>query len=609
MERKFPRNMKLEIVLVLLMALFMPAISVAGQCDPDLEDGLAAAITADQLEVFVAAYSPCELAFVAVQRLAAPFIREADWQGAAAVFSSHRDRFPEMDGRFQDILDLLTTPPEKVVKTRLGPGVNTRLDEFRPIISSNDSTLLFSRNRGPVAGGEDVYRSRREGEYWYKAKNVGPPISTDSHEMPLAVSADNRTLLLYGNYEGGLGRGDIYYAEFNGKCWSVPTPLPEPVNSDYFDSDAMIAADGRTIFFVSERPGNIGRFHPKDELFHGGYGGNTDIYVYVDNGGGSLTAVNLGPVINTPYSEYSPFFHPDGKTLYFSSDGHPGLGGLDVFKSTRMGDSWTEWSTPVNLGKEINTVFNDWGYQISTAGDRAYFAAKAMGVRSINSDIFSVKLPPRVQPNPVVLVYGKVSDPDGTPLDAEIKWNNLSENREAGRLRSNPADGTYNITLPGGSIYGYYAEMDGFIGSSENIDLSGIADYSEKNVDIILYPVKTLQEDKVRVRLNNIFFDFDRYELRPESFLELDRWVKLLADNPDMEVRIHGHADSTGPELYNKVLSENRAQAVVIYLTDKGISRQRIKARGFGENRPVATNETEEGRQENRRVEIVFGGE
>jgi outer membrane protein OmpA-like peptidoglycan-associated protein len=579
----------------------------AVQCSPALEDQLAAISDTTQYEKFIMENQPCELAFVAVQRLAAPFLQAGDWQAAADVFSTYRGAFPGMDSRFGEIIDLLNAPAENVKKRRLGPGVNSKLDEFRPIISADGSTLLFSRNRGPVGGGEDVYRARREGEYWYRAKNVGPPISTDFHEMPLAVSADNRTLLLYGNYEGGPGRGDIYYAEFNGKCWTIPEPLPEPVNSVFFDSDGMLAADGRAILFISERPGGVGEFHPKDDLFHGSYAGNTDIYVYVENDNGTHEAINLGPVINTPYAEYSPFLHPDGKTLYFSSDGHPGLGGLDVFKSTRLSDSWTDWSKPVNLGKEINTALNDWGYQINTAGDRAYFAAKAMGERRLSSDIFSVKLPPRVRPQPVVLVYGKVTDPAGAPLEAQIKWNNLSENKEAGQLRSNPADGTYNITLPGGHMFSYYADKEGFVGSSEHIDLTGITGYSEQNVDIVLHPVATLAEEKVAVRLNSIFFDFDRYELRPESFMELDRWVKFLADNPSLQVQIHGHTDSMGTEIYNRVLSENRAQAVVTYLIGKGVDRQRIKARGFGESRPVAGNDTPEGRQRNRRVEIVFG--
>jgi hypothetical protein len=260
--------------------------------------------------------------------------------------------------------------------------------------------------------------------------------------MMLDISSDSNKMTLMGNFSGSFGGGDIFYAERGKKCWSEIKHYPGPINTEYFDSDAMLPADGRTLLFVSDRPGNVGAFKPKETLFHGSYAGNTDIYVYVETGAGEGKLTNLGPVINTPYAEYSPYLHPDGKTLFFSSSGHYGLGGLDVFVATRQSDSsWTEWSEPVNLGKQINGPYNDWGFQITTGGDLAYYATAekksgcwegditAPGEACGPSDIFTTELPALARPAVTVTVSGMVMDPDKNPLEANIAWNDLTLNK------------------------------------------------------------------------------------------------------------------------------------------------------------------------------------
>ncbi|MGW8161064.1 MAG: OmpA family protein [Desulfobulbales bacterium] len=603
---------------IFLLAL-IPQLVVAAQMCDDRETALQQAVTVQDFEQFIAESSPCEQAFVAVQRLAAVYINDKQWQAAADVYKKYKSRFPGMEERFDKIIALLEAPAEYLDKANLGSGVNTRGSEFRPIISADSQTLYFTRNRGKDAGGEDIYYATMSRRTWQKADNVGPPISTPDNEMMLGISADNNKMTLWGNYPGSMGRGDIFFAEKGKKCWSEVKHYPAPINTEYFDSDAMLPADGRTILFVSDRPGNVGAFNPKETLFHGDYAGNTDIYVYTENAAGEGQLINLGPTINTPFAEYSPFLHPDGKTLYFSSSGHYGLGGLDVFVSTRQSDSsWTEWSEPVNLGKEINGPYNDWGFQIRTEGDLAYYATaeKKSGCWEGDvdtprtgcgpSNIFSTALPAIARPAVAVTVSGTVTDPDKNPLEARIAWNDLTLNKSAGVAQSDPDSGKYVIVLPAGHKYSYAAEKEGYMGASASLDFTGITTFTEYRQDIILYPLGKLIKEQISLRANNIFFDFDKSVLRPESYHELNRWVDVLKKNPDIKAEIQGHTCSIGTEAYNQKLSERRAKAVVDYLVKQGIDKNRLTMEGFGETRPAASNATKEGRELNRRVEVLL---
>jgi outer membrane protein OmpA-like peptidoglycan-associated protein len=604
--------------LIFLLAL-IPQLAAAAQSCEDREIALQQAVTVHDYEQFIADNSPCELAFVAVQRLAAADVNNKRWTAAAAIYKKYKPGFPDMAARFDRIINMLQAPDEYLDKTNLGPGVNTRGAEFRPIITADGLTLYFTRNRGEAAGGEDIYYSTMSRGTWQKADNVGPPISTPDHEMMLGISADNNKMTLMGNYPGSFGHGDIFYAERGKKCWSEVKHYPAPINTEYFDSDAMLPADGRTILFVSDRPGNVGTFKPKEALFHGDYAGNTDIYAYVESPDGEDQLINLGPTINTPYAEYAPFLHPDGRTLYFSSSGHYGLGGLDVFVATRLSDSsWTEWSEPVNLGKEINGPYNDWGFQITTDGNLAYYATaeKKSGcwegdidspkIGCGPSNILATELPASARPAVAVTVFGTVTDPDNNPLEAEIAWNDLTLNKSAGIAKSDPDSGKYVTVLPAGHKYGYSAAKEGYMGASETLDFTEITTFTKYRHDIVLYPLEKLIKEKISLRMNNIFFDFDKATLRPESHHELNRWVDVLKKYPDLKAEIHGYTCNIGTEQYNQKLSERRAAAVVNYLVDQGVDRSRLTMKGFGETMPAASNATEEGRELNRRVEVLF---
>lgn len=571
-----------------------------------------AADSLESLDAFIARYAPDELAFVAVQRLAQPLLDAKDWEGARVIFERYSAKFPGKSSAFAKIFGILAAPGGEVVVNNLGSGINSPEGEYAPVISSNGKTIVFARNCGVCEGGEEVYVSTiNDSGTWGAARKFGSPLASRSNEIPLALSADANTLAVFGNYEGSLGRGDIFHVDKTKESWGDLQHYPPPLNSEYFESSAAYTPDGNAILFVSERPGGVGGFYKKGIFYHGDYDGNTDIYVFTPDSAGGGLVLNLGPVINSPYGEYSPFLHPDGRTLYFSSNGHPGLGGLDVFKSTRLRpDSWTEWSEPVNLGKEINTSYNDWGYQFDARGERAFFAVGNRPEGFGGSDIYSVSLPGKFQPSGVITISGKVTDPAQNILSADLRWNDLLAGKEVGRATSDPQSGEYIIHLPAGGKYAYYAEKPGYMGQSENFDLTEELGYREYAMDIVLYPVaeQAVVPDQQRLvaelRMNNVFFDFNKSTLRSESKMELDRWVKMLKENPAVVLEIAGYTDNIGAESYNQRLSERRAKAVAGYLAGQGIADGRLDSRGFGERKPVATNRTPEGRQQNRRVEV-----
>lgn len=562
----------------------------------------------EELERYAKRRAPGEDAFIAVQRIAEPFIKAKEWEKAAKVFEKYRPFYGAMDERFAGILSILNASAESLQVTNLGAGINTKGDEGFPATTTDNRLLYFTGSKRPDSWGkEDIYASAFENGEWRPSSNLGPGINTGNNESITSVSADGTRLYLFGHYTGSHGRGDIFYSVAYPEGWSAVEHLRRPVNTVYFESDAFLSSDGKALFFTSDRPGNIGSYHQKDEPFHGNTWGNVDIYVcrWQDTAWGE--PVNLGSMINTPYAERTPFLHPDGKTLYFSSDGHTGIGRLDVFKSTRLCDtSWTQWSKPQNLGKEINTAGDDFGYKISTSGDLAYFSAYGEKDGYGGYDIYSTSLPGQARPEAVATVRGKVMDEKGSPLEAAIKWENLATGENAGELQSDPRNGDYFIALPLGANYGYYAEKQGYYPISKNINLSNTVQPVQITEDITMVSVKQVLQQGTPVRINNIFFDFDQYTLKPESFPELKRLADLLKSNPGTRVEIRGHTDDVGSELYNMDLSLKRAKAVVEYLVSLGCRSEDLIPKGYGKTKPLTTNQTEEGRAQNRRVEFMF---
>ncbi len=559
-------------------------------------------------EDFIQTFAPEENAFVALQRRIDNYLNFRKWDSAKIVLNRFKPLFPDKKSFIEKVIQILEAPPQNISVRNLGPTINTSNDEWDPCPTPDGKYLFFStRNRPDGYGNSDVFVSKNIKGEWQRAENLGPSVNGKNDETIDNVTVDGTGLLLSGTFEGTFGQFDIYYIQRNDNGWGMLEHLPYPINTKYVDEGACLSSDGKVLIFTSDRPGGVGEFHPYGSLYHGNQMGNMDLYACFKTDTGWSQPINLGPTINTPFAERSPYLHPDGRTLYFSSDGHPGLGKLDVFKAVRLReDSWTEWSEPINLGKEINTILDDWGYKISLKGDSAFFAGQWRTGGFGGWDLYSVTLPSYARPQQFATITGKIQDPTGKPLSAKVKFEDLSKNSSIGEVQSHPEDGSYIIILPLGKNYGYFIEKEGYFPSSNNIDLTNISKDTAITYDIILYPLDFLLEKKKKVRLNNIFFDFDKYELKPESFPELNRIVKILKDNPLLNIHIEGHTDSVGTEEYNMQLARRRAESVRNYLVNKGISNYRIVVFAFGSSIPIAPNTTEEGRALNRRVEIWF---
>ena len=553
-------------------------------------------------------YAPSEDAFIALQYYAAPHVFKYDWKKAIKVYETYGIRFPTIQDRIDKIIQLMKAPEKDIKSYNMGGNVNSMGREYGPILAPDMKKIYFTgRDREDNIGGEDIYVSYYINNKWIIAIPLTSKINTESNEYINSMSADGNTLVLFGNYIGALGRGDNFYVEKTSKGWGEIKQLPEPINSKWWDADAFLTADGKAILFSSERPGGIGDYHPKGDYHHGMDWGNTDIYVVLkeEDGSWSKKAINLGPIINTPYTERTPFLHPDGKTLYFSSDGHYGLGKSDVFKSVRLSDtSWTEWSEPINLGKEINTPAEDWGYKITTDGKHAYFSTvndDGFG----EEDIYYVELPEEVQPSSnVFAITGKVLDEKGNPVEAVIKWEDVEQLKEVGIAKTDPVTGEYYIVLPIGKYYAYFAEVKGFYSEVNYLDLTDVEDYKEMKTDVEVVSVKELEESGKSIKIDNIFFDFGSYNLKEESYEALSLLFKFMKMNPEILVEINAHTDDVGSESFNMHLSQDRANSVVQYLVQKGLDPSKLIPQGFGELQPVAPNSTEEGRALNRRVEF-----
>ena len=477
-------------------------------------------------------------------------------------------------------------------KENLGIGVNSQFEEVYPIISPDGKTLYFDRKDHPANYGrnDNIWYSELgpEGK-WALAKEIGRTLNNGYGSFAASITPDGNTLLLGGRFADS---NQLIFGIWTSRKTATGWGLPARVHIDSFYTknrfmEFCLAADGKTLLISLQR----------DESY-----GNRDMYACFLRDDGTWTAPkNLGTDINTAADEGTPFLAADGKTLYFASDGYSGYGSTDMYLSRRLDDRWQKWSEPENLGPDFNTPDWDAYFTLPASGDYAYFVSQQKTVGE--ADIFKVKLPPSLRPSPVVLVVGKVIDgKTGNPVEATIHYEVLPGGKEAGLAHSNPTTGEYKISLPAGALYGFRAEAKGYVAVNENLNLKKITEYSEIQRDLKLVPFEVGQT----VRLNNLFFDFNKSVLKSESFAELDRLVALLRASPKMEVEISGHTDNVGNDGTNKTLSINRANAVREYVVSKDISAKRLKTIGYGKTKPLAPNDTEEGRAQNRRVEFTI---
>jgi outer membrane protein OmpA-like peptidoglycan-associated protein len=485
---------------------------------------------------------------------------------------------------------------------RLDDNVNSSVSDLNPILSPDGQTLYFSRrnhpeNTGGIEDKEDIWYSTLDTQgKWTLARNLGPTFNTAGPNFVnsiAGVTPDGKSaIMILGNQylEKGKSLAGISMSTQVGGEWTSPRNMVIKDDHNYSDKANYFLANSRRTLLMSVERGDT----------HG----DRDLYVsFMENDSTWTAPLNLGDVVNTTAEESGPFLAPDDVTLYFSSKGFSGFGGSDVYVSKRLDDTWTRWSEPQNMGPAINSPDEETFFNIPANSDFAYYSRGP----ETNADIYRIKMPLFVVPEPVVVVKGKLLDArTGSPIGAKIVYERLPDGKVLGEIYSDPKTGEYELHLPAGHLYGVRAEAKDHISSAQNIDLRDVKDAGVvKFQDFMLQPIEMAPIDTgVTITLNNIFFDFDRSTLRPESFPELNRLAALMAERPTLEVEVSGHADATGPAEYNLGLSKRRARAVVNYLIKQGTAESRIRLSFYGESKPIATNATLEGRRKNRRVEF-----
>jgi outer membrane protein OmpA-like peptidoglycan-associated protein/tetratricopeptide (TPR) repeat protein len=511
--------------------------------------------------------------------------------------------------------------PERVFVDNLGATINTQYPEYGPCITADESMILFTARRPNSIGGkrddsdngyyEDVYYSMKVDDKWTSSKQLSKNVNTEFHDAAAGLSPDGNKLYVYRDMEKD--GGDIYESILFGLDWEEPVRMNKFINTKYHESSVSISYDGKRLYFVSDKEPGMG---------------DRDIYYSdMDINGEWGPSKNIGADINTKYGEDGVFMHPDGLTLYFSSKGHGTMGGYDIFKTTFENGKWL---TPINLGYPINGPDDDVFFVVGGNGNRAYFASAKPGGYG-DQDIYMItflgpekqpilntqdqllasstnaiselktEIPTEVKSAKLTILKGIVADEKTEkPLESTIELIDNEKNTVLATFKSNKATGKYLVTLPSGHNYGIAVKANGYLFHSENIDLPQATDFQEFTLNI---DMKKLEIGSTVV-LRNIFYDSDKSTLRKESENELRRLVKLLQDNATMTIELSSHTDDVGAEDYNMRLSFERSNTVVDYLISKGIASSRLVPKGYGESKPIAKNDSEKGRQKNRRTEF-----
>ncbi len=491
--------------------------------------------------------------------------------------------------------------PQTVDPRPVSPVLQTTPSQYFPVLTADEQTLVFTALK--PEGDEDLMIATFNGESWSPPVSLSPNINTNGNEGTASLSADGR-MLVFTACQGrrGFGSCDLYVSRKTGNDWSAPDNLGPQVNTRFYESQPALSADGRRLYFVSDRPGGKGR---------------RDIWRSdLDADNTWQDPVNLGSPVNTGQNEASPFIHPNGQTLFFASDGHLGLGGYDLFvsdlnASARVGvDSGSVWSLPTNLGYPINTSEDQASLFVSASGKRAYYSFEEQkdGV-SQQSRLYAFDLPEslRERVKPVSLLKGIIADAKTKkPLPATVELIDLKTNQTVSRVQADAQTGQYAIVLPSAGEFALYVTTPGYLFKSLSFDFTqpvktGQATGAAMTLSVPLEPAVT--GTTARETLNNLFFELGRYDLANKSRTELDRLTGFLKANPALSIEVSGHTDDTGEAAANLTLSQKRAQTVASYLIQTGIAPTRIRATGFGETRPLVPNTSDDNRRQNRRIE------
>ena len=513
-----------------------------------------------------------------------PQLDAKDWSAALAI-AKEFEKECKRNEYYQELIALLEAPDQNITIKPLGSGVNSRGNEYSPTISGDGKTIYFcGTNRGNNLGNEDIFVSNLVDGVWQRASVVGDLCTVPGNEAPQSVSTDGNNIIVFNN-------GQLAFSQKTATGWKELENYPYSINFSTWQSDGLISADGQHLIFVSNQ--NTGNF---------------DIFVSKKQSDGTWgKPMNMGEGINTKYAERDPFLHPDMKTLYFSSDGRGGLGGLDVFVSTRLDDTWTNWSKPKNIGRELNTTSRDWGYKITTDGKKAIFAATNLAY-SKSEDLYEALLPEELQPAQVTTISGTIKGLD--PLEsATLIINDKNTGDLVGEYLTEPGTGKYFIVVPIGIEAVLTVKKQGIVSAPQEIKFD-ISKDGPANIeqDIEVADIGAIEKGKsLAITFDDdlLLFDTDKDLIKDAFKKDLNRIIEAMKGR-DLKLSISGHTDNIGEDSYNLNLSERRAQAVRKYFIDNGIDATLITAKGFGESQPVDTNDTDKGRANNRRVEIKF---
>jgi len=549
---------------------------------------------------------------------------KGDYQGSKDVLNkyvSNRSANPELVRKSKEIIascdfsiESLKTPTD-FKPINIGPGINTADPEYFPTITVDGKTILFTRRindarvAGPYKEQEDFYVSQLgNSNIWSKAIAMPENINTVNNEGAPTIAADGRTLIFvacpdatgieYGAGREGRGSCDLFITKRLGSRWTNPVNLPGMVNSFNWETQPSLSSDGKTLYFIRGVRGQSGNR-------------SSDIYTatLLDNGSWS-TPVKLPAHINTPSEEESVLIHPDGRTLYFASRGHIGMGGSDLFV-TRLDDNGN-WSIPENLGYPINTKADENSLMVSPDGEIAFFASDREGGYG-DLDIYYFNMPAHLRPTRTLYFEGVVYDAtDQKPLPGKFQLIDLKTGKEVIRSEADQLTGEFMVSLPVNREYALNVSYPGYNFYSENFNMTVPEGLESFRMNVPLVPLGS----DLPTTLANVFFDLNKTDLRPESFAELNKLRDLLNANPTMKIEIGGHTDTRGEAKDNQVLSEGRAKSVVAYLVQQGIAAGRLTSKGYGESMPVITDaqiatlktpqEQEKAHQKNRRTEYKF---
>ncbi len=471
----------------------------------------------------------------------------------------------------------------------LSDTVNAFVLQYFPALTADQQQLIFTRRtgNGPNDDEDLVVSKKDENGRWTSPESISKNINTRLNEGTCTISADGRKLIFTScTGRDGIGSCDLYETKKIGNDWTTPKNLGRNVNSIEWESQPSLSADGRTLYFVSDRRSGLGR---------------RDIWVSTTDDKGEWTkAVNAGKQINSQFDEISPFIHANNRTLFFASNGLPGFGGYDLFFADK--DS-TIWTSPKNLGAPMNDNEDQFSLFITADGKKGYYShEETLESGFSRSKIFEMVIPEESQIEyRSNYVKGIIRDKiEQKPLSAKIELINIRKNRVESLVESDSITGEYLMVLTQGAEYALYVNKEAYLFKSYNFNYSEVTDFKPIIINIDLEKAK---EGSVAI-LNNIFFDVDKYDLKEKSVTELEKMIRFLLVNPTVRVEIGGHTDNSGSADYNRQLSERRANSVFTFLSQHGIDKKRLIPRGYGPDRPIATNDTEEGRSQNRRIEV-----